>query len=132
MDESPRQKPIANQRIGVVVGSLLQIGVLVAAGIVLVGGTIYLSRHGREVPDFRVFHGQPADLRSLPGILHASAEFSGRGVIQLGLLALIATPLLRVLVAGIAFARERDWLYVVVALIVLVVLSYSLLSGGSV
>ena len=47
-----------------------------------------------------------------------------------GFLLLIATPVLRVVACGIAFARRRDWLYVAVSLIVLSFLSYSLLVGA--
>ena len=52
-----------------------------------------------------------------------------RAIIQLGLLLLIATPVARVVFSVYAFARQRDWVYVVVTLIVLGVLLYSLLSG---
>jgi uncharacterized membrane protein len=47
-------------------------------------------------------------------------------IIQLGLLILIATPVARVAFSVFAFAQERDWLYVVVTLIVLGLLLYSL------
>lgn len=130
MNEDSGRKRSADQRMEVLIGNLLQTGVLLAAGIVLVGGGIYLARHGRELPDFRVFHGQPIELRTVPGIIHAATELGGRGLIQLGFLVLIATPVLRVFVSGIAFARQRDWLYVAVVSIVLAVLLYSLFSGG--
>ena len=45
---------------------------------------------------------------------------------QLGLLVLIATPVARVLFAAFAFALERDWMYVVVSLIVFAVLMATL------
>jgi uncharacterized membrane protein len=112
------------------VGNLLRAGVFLAAAIVLAGGIIYLVRHGGEMPNYRIFHGQPSELRFVSGILHVAALLSGRGVIQLGFLVLIATPVMRVLVSGVAFALQRDWLYVVVVLLVLAVLLYSLIFGG--
>ena len=51
---------------------------------------------------------------------------NGRAIIQLGLLLLIATPVARVLFSAIAFAIERDYMYVVITLIVLAILLYSL------
>jgi len=45
---------------------------------------------------------------------------------QLGLLLLIATPIARVMLSAIAFAVERDRMYVLFTLIVLTVLMYSL------
>ena len=50
-----------------------------------------------------------------------------RGVIQLGLLLLIATPVARVVFAVIGFHLERDRMYTIVSLIVLAVLVFSLL-----
>ena len=55
---------------------------------------------------------------------------SARAIIQLGLLLLIATPVARVLFSAIAFALERDSMYVVITLIVLAILLYSLLGSG--
>jgi uncharacterized membrane protein len=45
------------------------------------------------------------------------------GLLWLGLLAVIATPLGRVLLAGIVFARQRDWHMVGVAVAILVIVS---------
>jgi uncharacterized membrane protein len=55
--------------------------------------------------------------------------FRGGGLIQLGLLLLIATPIARVAFSVAAFALQRDRLYLVVTLIVLAVLIYSLTGG---
>jgi len=53
----------------------------------------------------------------------------GRGIIQLGLLLLIATPVARVAYLVYAFARQKDRLYSAVALIVLLLLAYGLAGG---
>jgi uncharacterized membrane protein len=57
-------------------------------------------------------------------------SFSGRGIIQFGLLLLIATPVMRVAFAVVAFMIQRDRIYVGVTLIVLSVLLFSLAGGG--
>jgi uncharacterized membrane protein len=44
-------------------------------------------------------------------------------------LLLIATPIARVIFAAFGFSAEKDWLYLVISLIVLAVLTYSLLDG---
>ena len=110
-----------------VVGLLLRSGVIVAATIVLIGGIVYLIRHGLEVPDYQIFHGEPAAFRSLSGIIKATLEFRARGIIQLGLVILIATPVARVIFSVFAFAVQRDRTYVIITLIVLAVLLYSLI-----
>jgi uncharacterized membrane protein len=107
-------------------GTLLRTGVLLAGTVVLIGGILYLIRHGGAIPDYRVFRGEPDDLRSVEGIVRNSFLFSSRGLIQLGLLLLIATPLLRVIFSVGAFALQRDLTYVLITLIVLGILLYSL------
>jgi uncharacterized membrane protein len=47
--------------------------------------------------------------------------------VQLGLLLLIATPIGRVVFSVAGFARQRDWLYVGITLVVLALLAYSLI-----
>jgi uncharacterized membrane protein len=110
-------------------GALLRSGVIVAGAVVLFGGILYLMRYGNTFPDYRVFHGEPAELRSMAGIVKSSLSFSSRGLIQLGLLLLVATPLLRVVFSVLAFALQRDLTYVLVTLIVLFMLIYSLAGG---
>jgi uncharacterized membrane protein len=46
------------------------------------------------------------------------------------LLLLVATPVARVAFSAFAFAAERDYLYVVITLIVLGILLYSLFGAG--
>ena len=68
-------------------------------------------------------------MRTVSGIIRGTASFHGRNIIQLGLLLLIATPVARVAFSVVAFALERDRLYVVITLIVLAVLLFSLAGG---
>ena len=120
-----------DQTVEELIGTLLRVGVTLAAAVVLFGASVYLIRHGRAAPQFHVFKGEPTDLRTISGIVKDALTFQGRGLIQLGLLLLIATPIARVAFSAAAFAIQRDRLYVVVTLIVLAVLIYSLTGGHS-
>ena len=111
------------------IGNLLRGGVLLAAAVVLLGGSLYLVHHGAALPIYGGFHSESAELRHIPGMLADASTLHGRGIIQPGLLLLIATPVARVVCAMVAFALQRDWLYVSVTVIVLSVLIYSLLGG---
>jgi uncharacterized membrane protein len=122
----PPDSAIDSERMDTIIGNLLRTGVGLAAALVLTGGVIYLSRHGTEAPGYAVFRGEPADLRTLAGILNDVRSLRGRGIIQLGLLVLIATPIARVAFLAYIFARQRDMLYAAVALIVLALLAFSL------
>jgi uncharacterized membrane protein len=52
------------------------------------------------------------------------------GIIQFGLLLLVATPVMRVAFTVVAFLIQRDRIYVGVTIIVLSVLLFSLAGGG--
>jgi uncharacterized membrane protein len=119
-----------DQRIENILGNLLRAGVLLSALVVLIGGVIYLLRHGHSPVEFRVFRGEPADLRDLRGIIRDTLALRGRGIIQLGLLLLIATPVARVAFSIFGFAEERDRMYVMFTVIVFSILLYSLLGSA--
>jgi uncharacterized membrane protein len=119
-----------DQHMDQIMAVLLRSGVLLAASLVFIGGIVYLSRHDLPATDYRVFQGEPQELRTVGGILREAAKFHGRGLIQLGLLVLIATPVARVLFSVVAFLYERDWTYVTITMIVLALLCYSLFGGG--
>lgn len=108
------------------IGYLLRGGVLLAAAWVLAGGILYLRQNGAAPSAYHAFRGEPSDLKSMAGILDDAWSLDSRGIIQLGLLILIATPVARVAFSVVAFAIERDWLYVGVTLVVLALLIWSL------
>ena len=118
-----------DEQIEELLGRLLRAGVLLAASVVGIGGIFYLVRYGMSAPNYRVFTGEPADLRTISGIVRDTLELRSRGIIQLGLLLLIATPIARVVLSVIGFVRQRDTTYVWVTLTVLSLLIYSLLGG---
>jgi uncharacterized membrane protein len=119
-----------DEQVDQVIGTLLRSGVIIAGLVVLMGGILYLIRYGATSPDYRVFRGEPADLRSLSGIVSDALSFRTRGIIQFGLLLLIATPVARVAFSVLAFVLQRDRTYVVITLIVFAVLMYSLIGGS--
>ena len=122
---------VDDRRIEIMLGNLLRIGVSLAAVVVLFGAAIYLARYAGQAADFSVFRGEAAALRSLPAIFVGATQLHGKSIIQFGLLLLIATPVARVVFSAIGFAIERDYLYVVLTLVVLAVLLYSLIGSGA-
>jgi uncharacterized membrane protein len=114
-----------------VIGRLLQYGVLLAAAVTLLGGVILLVHHGSAPASYAVFQGEPAQLRSLAAIVGGAFSGQATAIVQLGLLLLIATPVARVAFTLVAFALQRDRMYVAVTTIVLALLLYGLLFGGA-
>jgi uncharacterized membrane protein len=126
----PQPQSWDDHRIEVILGNLLRGGVLLSAAVVLWGACIYLFRHGHEPADYRVFRGEPSEFRTIRGVIQSVKDGRGRGLIQLGLLLLIAAPIARVGCSIVGFAIERDRMYVAFTLIVLAILLYSLLGSG--
>ncbi|HEY4842073.1 MAG TPA: DUF1634 domain-containing protein [Terriglobales bacterium] len=123
-------QPWRDRRLELILGNLLRTGVLLSAAVVLAGAGIYLARHAHEPANYRVFRGEPTDFRTIPGVVNSVMHGRGRGLIQLGLLLLIATPIARVSFSVVGFAFERDRMYVIFTLIVLAILLFSLLGSG--
>jgi uncharacterized membrane protein len=115
-----------DRRLEIIIGNLLRVGVLAAATLVFAGGIAYLAAHRGDHINFHSFVLAGPSLRTVQGIVTSAAHLNSEGLMQLGLLLLIATPVARVIMAVFGFALERDWIYVVVSLIVLAVLIGSL------
>src|ERR1700737_179472 len=111
-----------------VLAHVLRSGVLLAALVVAAGGVVVPPR-GPGPPQYRVFRGEPSSLRSVHGIVVEAMHVRPDGIVQLGLLLLIATPIARVVFSVIGFVKQRDWLYVGITAAVLALLTCSLLSG---
>lgn len=122
-----------DQRLELAIARLLRIGVLLAAALVLLGGLLLLPHSSAPSPSYATFYapGTPHSmaLSSIAGTFHLLRQGTSAGIIGLGLLVLIATPVARVVFAAIGFARERDWLYSAVSLLVFAILIFSLLHG---
>ena len=112
-----------------IMGSLLRVGVLAAAFLVVLGGVLFFIQHPKEVFDYTTFKGEPAKFRQVHLIVKEAMNLRGRDIIQLGLLVLIATPVARVIFSLIGFLIEKDWIYVSITAIVLIILFVSLLSN---
>lgn len=115
-----------DQRVETMIANLLRAGVVIAALVVIAGAVPYLGAHPRARISYRVFHSEPEQLKTVHGVVGYAFGGHPLGVIQLGLLLLIATPIVRVAFSAVAFAAEGDRMYVAFTLIVLAVLLYSL------
>jgi len=123
---NPADRTRQDKRVDEIIGTLLRTGVILAAAVVFTGGIFYLARYGSSPPHYAVFQGEPGELSHVFAILRDAVALHPRGIIQLGILLLIATPVARVIFTVFAFVWERDWTYVVITLIVLALLLYSL------
>ncbi|HSC70958.1 MAG TPA: DUF1634 domain-containing protein [Candidatus Methylomirabilis sp.] len=127
-------------RMELTISYVLRGGVLVSAGIILVGilwfaltqDTGYARVLPHHLSDLLAFH-QTSGPSFFPTAFKAvfMGALAGKpyAIISLGMLLLIATPVVRVALSVFFFMTQRDWLYTGITLFVLVVLVLSLLSG---
>ncbi len=119
---------ISDYDLEAVMGKLLITGVIISGSMILFGGVYYLIQHGFSIPHFKTFRGEPSNLRSVGQIFKGVIQFDSLSIIQLGILLLIATPISRVIFSVVGFLFEKDYLYVVISLIVLGIITYSIFS----
>ena len=124
-----RHGELSDDEVDQLLGNLLRIGVIIATIVAAAGGVLYLTQHGLERVDYHVFRGEPVELRRVGGIVRGAIGLHARAVVQLGLVLLIATPVARVAMSLVAFALQRDRVYIVVTSIVLALLIFSLTGG---
>jgi len=115
-----------DHKVQMILGNLLLVGVITAAGVVLFGGILYLFQEGNEIPQYADFKEKSGSLMPISGMVEGLKNLKSMAILQLGILILIATPVMRVIFSIVAFFYEKDYLYIFFTLIVLVILMYSL------
>ncbi|AYL98119.1 DUF1634 domain-containing protein [Mucilaginibacter celer] len=130
MNTPHKTKGIADRDIELLVGRLLRSGVITASCIVLIGGIYLLLQNGSSaMPSYHHFGGENASYTTFQGILSSAWHLNAKGIVQLGIVVLIATPVLRIALSLFGFALEKDWLYVIITTIVLAVMLLSTIGG---
>ncbi|HET9000698.1 MAG TPA: DUF1634 domain-containing protein [bacterium] len=115
------------------VSAVLRYGVLLAAVVIVIGLVLSVIQVG-----FKTFVSMPrvrvpevsTDLTSLRAVFRELLPPIPEGLMDAGVLLLIATPVLTVGASTIMFAVERDWLYVAISGFVFVVLILGFVLGG--
>ena len=121
-----RSRNVDEQKLEGLIANLLRAGVVLSAFVVLSGAVMYLGFHPWTHADYRTFHGEPDSLKTVHGVVRYAFSGNAMGIMQLGLLLLIATPIARVISSAAVFAVEGDRMYLLFTLLVLAVLLYSL------
>ena len=115
----------ANRAISIV----LRIGVITSSILILTGAGLLLHQQGGITGGFSSLHPEAHLTRGFLETVWGAWDSTGRGLIRLGLLVLVATPIARVVCTIFAFAAEREGRYVVMGLLVLGALGFGLFWG---
>lgn len=126
----------ARERVSVetLIGWVLRAGVTISVSVIVIGLAITFVHHPEYVTSKDALRGliDPArpELDSRAGVWRGLLQQRGQAVVMLGLLLLIATPVMRVAASIFIFARERDRLYIVITTLVLLLLLTSFFLGA--
>lgn len=130
--EGPNPVPAVNEsandeKMAGVISMLLISGLVSSLVLVIIGGVMFISNNAHMTTNYKVFTGEPADLRAIDAVLRDAFKGNLRAVMQLGVVVLIGTPVARVAFSVLTFAMEKDVKYVVFSSLVLAGLLYSLI-----
>ncbi|REC74626.1 DUF1634 domain-containing protein [Chryseobacterium elymi] len=111
------------------VGNLLRLGVILSVATSLVG-FIKLFMEGFKMPKKYTSLDMGSSSEKVWGMFWNSlCKGEGMAIIQLGILLLIFTPLVRIIFALIGYLKEKDYVYVVISSIVLAIMAISFFTG---
>ncbi len=121
------------ERMERVIATTLRAGVVLSVAVMLVGLALTFAHHPNYAtsPDARrqVTGDDYRFAHNLSETMHGLVRLEGRSIVTLGLLLLIATPVLRVAFSLVLFAGQRDRAYTAITATVLALLLISFLLG---
>jgi uncharacterized membrane protein len=123
-------KTFTDKEMELSVAGMLRLGVSLSAVLVFLGGVLYLRHPWLKPATYGRFVAKTEPLRGIAAVLRGALHLDAKSVIELGILLLIATPIVRVAFCIVGFARQKDRLYVLISTSVFAILIYSLIQGG--
>jgi uncharacterized membrane protein len=123
-------KAITDKEMELSIAGMLRFGVSLSAVLVFLGGILYLRHPWLKAPAYEHFVAEREHLRGIAAVLRGALHRDAKSVIELGILLLIATPIVRVAFCIVGFARQKNRLYVFISTSVFAILIYSLIQGG--
>jgi uncharacterized membrane protein len=129
MNNETTMKKFKDADMQLLLGQVLRMGTVISISIVFLGGVIYLYRHGHSIANYKTFIGIPGFVQHAGSLFYGAFTLKGQAIIQLGIILLIATPILRVIFSAIGFVLEKDYMYLAISLLVLFIIFISTISG---
>ena len=112
------------------IGNLLRYGVWISLAVAFLGGLVYLSNHGTETVDYSKFiENDRSIFQVVTSVFEGISTFQGESLIFLGIVLLFLTPVLRMILSLFSFLLEKDYLYVAITLVVILIIGFSVWLG---
>ena len=122
----------SDEKLETLISYTLRSGVIAAGSLGILGGILFFLTHP-QLPSFADFHGTALPVHSPANIFWQafgrpgeSLQLRGLSIAQIGIMLLLATPVIRVIFSIFGFAAEKDRAYVLITCIVLFALCVSI------
>lgn len=126
------QEKFGERDFQLIIGNLLRYGVWISLSVAFMGGIIYLLNHGNELENYSTFYENDTNIfKVIINIYNGVVQGQGESIILLGIILLFITPILRLLISLIVFYFEKDYLYVFITMIVILIIGTSIFFGFS-
>lgn len=105
-----------------IIGWSLRIGVIISAILIIFGIALVVVNHGAGPYTFSQLVSPDSNIStktiSFNNFMNGVKDLNGVYIILLGLIVLIATPVLRVAIGIAQFAKQKDYLYTAITIVV--------------
>jgi uncharacterized membrane protein len=121
------------RRVEILISNILRLGVIVSFVVIVIGLVAMFAGNPGTASSSDALQRltSPGALfpHTLPDVIAGLGRFEGEAVLALGLLLLVATPVIRVGVSIAAFVYQKDRVFVIITAVVLALLLVSFILG---
>jgi uncharacterized membrane protein len=129
----PADRDPKMRRLELLVSRLLLAGVITSVSLIVVGTILTFAQHRDYLDSSAVLDSAVGPGATFPhefnALLNSTRQLRGEAIVTIGLLVLMATPVVRVAVSALAFISHRDRTYALITAAVLCLLLLSLVLG---
>ena len=121
------------RRVEILISNILRFGVITSFTVIVIGVVVmFVANPGTasSADALGRLTGPDATFpHTIPAVVYGLGQFEGESILALGLLLLVATPVIRVAVSIAAFVYQKDRTFVVITAVVLALLILSFILG---
>lgn len=130
----PAERDPRVRRMELLISRLLRTGVVISVALIVIGMVVTFAQHRDYLDSSVVLDSAVGPGATFPHTLsvlwNGMRQFRGEAIVTIGLIVLMATPVLRVAVSVLAFFLQRDRTYTFITAGVLCLLLLSLVLGA--
>lgn len=108
-----------------ILSNILQCGLVLSLTILAIGAVLFVLQSGEQEVNTQVFFEKPNILNSIRTVYLGVINGNNEAIMQLGVIVLMLTPVVRVGTCLWIFYLERDLLYVIISTMILLILGFS-------